>query len=308
MEEERKEILRMLSEGIIDVDGAERLLKALGERDERTAQRERHQRFERHVGAGAQAGGFASIAEAMSGIGPAVRDAVSGAMSDMPGSSDDPAGENLPELHSDDGSYEIPTGSSLIIRSAGRKRHGSVSVKGVEGRSLVVSCDGDARLYGAGDSYRLVWRQGDLEVGVPVSVASLDISISGGDISVEDVGADARIRTMGGDLELLGARAHFEARTMGGDLMIRLGPGWVSDSEAVTMGGDIRVELPEALKASIQASTMGGDIKADPGLGELRVLARIPGGKAVLDAGGVGGASLTVRTMGGDIHLRKARR
>lgn len=113
---------------------------------------------------------------------------------------------------------------------------------------------------------------------------------------------------MGGDLELLGARAHFEARTMGGDLMIRLGPGWVSDSEAVTMGGDIRVELPEALKASIQASTMGGDIKADPGLGELRVLARIPGGKAVLDAGGVGGASLTVRTMGGDIHLRKARR
>jgi|GEM_PF-615934 len=317
MNEERKEVLRLLAEGVIDVDGAEKLLKALEDGERGRARSERSEGGGRHIRHGALIGAglgtevFASIGEALAGIGPAVREAVSSAVSEIPDAiSGAIPDEDMKEIRLEDGAFAVPPGSVLVIRSIGRRRRGGdLSVKGLEGDSCTVECDEEegVRVLGREGKYVLAWRSGDLDVGAGASLKRIEAFSTGGDIDVDGVSAELSVKTMGGDLEIGGARSGFSARTMGGDLMIRLDPGWKGNSEAVTMGGDISVEIPEGVKVAIDATTMGGDIESEPELGELKLLSRIPGQRASLVVGGEGGSSLGVKTMGGDIDLKKAR-
>lgn len=318
MNEERKEILRLLSEGVIDVDGAEKLLKALDEGERNRTRRDRGEggRHIRHGGMGAAglAGGmdvFASIGEALAGIGPAMKEAVSSAMCDIPDAiSGAIPDEDMKDIALSDDAFQVPEGSTVVIRSIGRrKRGGDLSVKGIPGNSCTVECslEDGVRVIGREGKYVLAWLSGDLDVVLGSAVRKLEAFSTGGDIDVDGIGAETiGIKTMGGDLEMTRINSGFSARTMGGDLMIRLGPEWKLDSEAVTMGGDVTVEIPADLKACVEATTMGGDIECDPGIGEYKLLSKIPGQRASLRAGGEGGSTLRVKTMGGDIELKRA--
>jgi hypothetical protein len=317
MNEERKEILRLLAEGVVDVDGAEKLLRALDEGERNRSRSERCEGGGRHIRHGFAASGmagtdvFASIGEALAGIGPAMKEAVSSAMCDIPdvisGAIPD---EDMKDIPLTDGSFRVPDGSIVVIRSIGRrKRGGDLSIKGIPGDCCSVECDAEdgVRVVGREGKYVLAWQSGDLDVGICTAVKKLEAFSTGGDIDVDGVSAEVGVKTMGGDLEMTEIGSGFAARTMGGDLMIRLAPDWTGDSEAITMGGDVTVRVPAGLKASIEATTMGGEIDCDSGIGDYKLLSKIPGQRAILQTGGEGGSTLRVKTMGGDIDLKGVR-
>jgi hypothetical protein len=316
--EERKEILRLLAEGVIDVDGAEKLFKALEEGEKNRSRSDRGEGGRRgrygSFGPGMIGGAevFASIGEALAGIGPTVKEAVSSAICDIPDviSSAIPD-EDMKEIEMAGNGFRIPEGSVVVIRSTGRRgRGGDLCVKGIEGDICTVDCteENGVRAVGREGKYVLAWRAGDLDVGLANTVRKLDAFSTGGDIDIDGLAAkELSLKTMGGDLEMKEVRACFNARTMGGDLVIRLAPDWNCDSEAVTMGGDVTLEIPSGLSVNVEATTMGGDIECEPGIGDFRMLSRAPGQRASLKAGGEGAPFLRVKTMGGDIEMKAAK-
>lgn len=147
-------------------------------------------------------------------------------------------------------------------------------------------------------------------VTVPASF-TLDLSTSGGDISVDRVKGNTTLRTSGGDLELLGTGGVVNAKTSGGDVVVRDAEGSVN---AKTSGGDLELER---IKGKLDAATSGGNIMLR--YADKEVTLRTSGGDIEIFevAGNVvastsGGnvqventsGSVEVSTSGGDLILR----
>ena len=87
--------------------------------------------------------------------------------------------------------------------------------------------------------------------------ANLSAATAGGDITIENVGGDAKAATAGGDIEVGTVSGSAILKTAGGDIELGGASGTV---KAKTAGGDI-----ECLKitGSVEAATAGGDVYAE---------------------------------------------
>lgn len=89
----------------------------------------------------------------------------------------------------------------------------------------------------------------------------VQISSMGGDINVDEAPAGADVHTMGGDVYVKKAADHVKAKTMGGNIEIETVDGRIS---ATTMGGDIEVTMvgdPSKGDRSVSLQSMGGEVK-----------------------------------------------
>jgi hypothetical protein len=311
MSEERKEILRMLSEGIIKVDDAEKLLHALdeGERKRAEADRNRPRTF-RHV---FKPGSFNGIGETLAGIGPVIHDAINEAMEGVQGVvvMADPEEGGVP-VSAEGGTFDVPSGASLVIRNRGHRhsRGGDLSIHGAEGGACRFEGPGagGVRVYRMGDKYILSWPEDDIEVYVPDSAADVSVALKGGDVSAAGVKNRLSVKTMGGDIDLAGVVRDFSVTTMGGDVSIRLDQAWKGQGEGSTMGGDIDLEVPCGTSARIGAVTMGGSIDLPADASQIAEKKSIPGRRAeiVLGPSDAPESSVRLKTMGGDIDIREA--
>lgn len=322
--EEIKEILKMVSEGIISVEEAERLIKAVGEGRSRTSRDgeksgsdtcgRRGGRTRR--GPGGIAGNIgAAVFEGLSGLGGFIADTISQATSGLTGEWEDEDRGNgrLEELFLTGGALDAPWAKRLMVSVMG----GDTTVKPVapaseasENRSAsgkIVFSDpeghqGRIRAYRSGETLVIKYSEGDLEVEVPGTIEVVKVKMAGGAVRMNGLACRCSARTMGGDVELTGCTGKTDAKTFGGRISIHPAQGF-DRIRASTNGGDVELRLPADGSARIRATTLAGRITADS---SVRAGARRGGlvnTTAEFEAGASGGPMVELSTVAGSIRI-----
>jgi len=143
---------------------------------------------------------------------------------------------------------------------------------------------------------------------------NVDLNTSGGDITLDSISGQARLRTSGGDLKIARVDGEVDGGTSGGDITLHEGTARVRLS---TSGGDIHVDraggeadlstsggdiVINSVLGRLTASTSGGDIKASiEGMlkGDCRL--STSGGQVVVAVDKNAAFDLKSHTSGGDI-------
>ncbi len=135
-------------------------------------------------------------------------------------------------------------------------------------------------------------RRLDVVVTVPLEF-NVDLTTSGGGVTVEDLRGEARATTSGGSIRLGRIEGPTWARTSGGGIEFSSGLG---DASLRTSGGSIRVG---DVTGNLEARTSGGSISVQRASGQIR--AETSGGSIkVEDVAG----SIDARTSGGSVEAR----
>jgi len=161
-----------------------------------------------------------------------------------------------------------------------------------------------------GSEFHRRWMESSFEVQLPAPF-DVDVTTSGGDLSLAGVRGAIKLKTAGGDITMLDAAGDAELSTSGGDIVVNGNDGVLTASTAggdirasritqraklTTSGGDIALEQ---IGGSVEASTAGGDIVVRECKGGARL--KTSGGDIVLV--GAGG-EVEATTAGGDIEVR----
>lgn len=138
------------------------------------------------------------------------------------------------------------------------------------------------------------WRvETHIDVTVPRNYR-VDAKTSGGDVRVEDVAGQARVRTSGGNLFVRNLKGDFEGHTSGGEVRIESMVGAVN---AHTSGGNV---LVSKVKGDVDASTSGGDVRVVGVDGRIR--AGTSGGSVRCELTGAN-RGIQATTSGGSVWL-----
>ena len=310
----QRDILKMLSENVISVEDAERLLKALNEGKNRAeGPHSQHWKHHAHHGIGmGMSGMFESIGDALSDIGPMVKNTVDDVMAGVFGDDlGDLEDEDFVDVEPLEEQYEISADTRMVIVSDwkwGPKR-GDLRIQGVSGNVCrIENAEGQhLRIRRSATHFVVQWSGGPLNVQVPESVTKLRIRSKGGNIRVAALHSDMSVKTLGGDLTLNDLFTDFKVKTMGGDITLTLNAAWNGDAKVHTMGGDITMLVPDNIGFSADASTMGGEISVAGGMRKVNNKQSFPGKSSAKIHVGADDSSSTIslKTMGGDIKLRK---
>jgi len=307
MSEAQKEILKMLSDNVISVDEAERLLKALNEGEKR-----KEESKSRAGGARSITSVLESVGEAFAEIGPMVKSTVEDAITGL-------LGDDLGDLHEEgledvdpvEGKYRIEEGTRMVIVNTwkGGSGKGDLFIKGVDGNLCRIEDENLKSIRVRQDSSHFVlqWSGGPLKVEVPGTVTMLRVRTRGGDIKVKQFGSKMNVKTLGGNLEMFDLLKDFKAKTMGGSINLCLSKGWQGKGQAHTMGGNMKLSIPADVSLKAEAATMGGTIKVDKDIRQSENKQFFPGKSSVnVQIGEESTDSfIALKTMGGDIELRK---
>ncbi|MBN2172324.1 MAG: hypothetical protein JW819_13475 [Candidatus Krumholzibacteriota bacterium] len=313
MSDEQREILGLLAEGRIDVAEAERLLAALAAGEKR---REAGERAAGRRQAGVQEA-LHSVRDTLAGIGPMMGRMAGEIATEFqkdhtfPGESEAGA---LPEIDEfEDGRFAVAAGERFYIRNdkVDGPGGGDLVIAGVPGEHCELEA-GEARnlrVLRSSSGPVVRWSGGPLTVRVPETAAEVLAYTLGGDARVGGVSCPVQVKSMGGDLLLTDLGRRFQAKTMGGNIRIKLGAAGCEASEARTMGGNIRIDVgPAVPRTEAEAATMGGSILVEEAVGEVDKGSSLGKQKWTVHLGGGEPAgSLRLRTMGGNIEIRRAR-
>jgi len=296
MNEERKRILEMVSDGTITPSEGARLLEALGSsgfgRERPSTPRRR------------------SIIEAsamLSEIGPMLQETM-GEIFKGTRKLDPTEGLELQETESYNA--DLPEGSDIVIHgSMSKGKPISILLKKSPDSSLQASIDdgGSVGFCEKSGKTILQWKSGDLTVLVPDTAGSVQVISKGGPIRSEGVRVPLTLNTMGGGVFISNPGSSFSAKTMGGKLDIALDGSWNKNSKAKSMGGGVSVCIAGDVPVIIDASTLGGTI--DPGDLDHKILSssggKRGGSRMSISYGDADDApKLAVSTMGGDIVIK----
>ncbi len=158
------------------------------------------------------------------------------------------------------------------------------------------------------------------EISLRDITGSIDADVSGSGISARDTQGTASLRasgsgirvdrhqgvltlhSSGGGLAITGLQGSVRARTTGGPIEAQFSSSPEKASELHATGGSIELSLPADVSTTISATATGGDIETDftleaPTKGGIRTTVR---GKI-----NGGGPTLTLRSTGGNINIRK---
>lgn len=315
MSDAQKDILKLLADKVISVDEAERLLKALNEgehqkEENRSRFDEHHHNFRFHSPV---SGIFETLGETFSEIGPLIKQSVEDVMSGVMG--DDLGEVDEEELESEElvnGTCIIKPDTHLILihdwKTGGNKEE--LRVQGVSGDVCRVLEAGATNVKVRRNPTHVImqWSEGPLTVEVPETVSMLRARMKGGNIYVQRVGCDMTLKTLGGNLELRDLHKNFSAKTLGGNLLLSVEKDWQGHGRAQTMGGNIELVVPfEGTTFKVKAITMGGTVKVDKDLRSLETKQSFPGKcKTRVQVGeGESDSSISLKTMGGDIEVRR---
>jgi hypothetical protein len=160
----------------------------------------------------------------------------------------------------------------------------------------------------------------DLDIQVP-SKTSLNLkTMNGGNIVIEGVEGEMEVTNMNGGVTLNNVTGSVIAHSMNGRVVASLKQVTANKPMAFTsMNGNIDVTLPASLKANLKMRTDNGEIYSDfdiqlrPSTGSTNIQDnRNRGGryrleidKSMLGAVNGGGPDLDLRTLNGNIYIRK---
>lgn len=141
----------------------------------------------------------------------------------------------------------------------------------------------------------------DFVVRVPAGVRFNGRTVNGG-VEAESLAANVQARTVNGGIKV-STTGYAEASTVNGSITALMGDvNWDRGLEFSTVNGGINLSFPESLSADVQAETLNGDIHSDF---QLTLQGRVSRRKFTAQIGG-GGRALRLKTINGDIEIRRA--
>lgn len=161
-----------------------------------------------------------------------------------------------------------------------------------------------------GTGGRMNVRDNDVEVNftvkVPAGVRFIGRTVNGG-VDATGIGSDVEATTVNGSINV-SASGIAQASTVNGSIRAAMGnANWASELKFATVNGSITIDFPANLSAQVRAETLNGDLTSDF---PLNVESSSEGGrgrpKRISATIGGGGRSLILKTINGDIRLRRA--
>lgn len=157
---------------------------------------------------------------------------------------------------------------------------------------------------GAGRDYHMNTQDNDVEVHFTVKVprgVRFEAGTVNGDIRATGLTADASLHTVNGGIDVTTSGV-VEAATVNGSIEARIGRAdWTGRLEFNTVNGGITLTAPASLSTDVEASTVNGAVDSDfPITIQGRMERRRLRGTI-----GSGGRSLELRTVNGEIELRR---
>ena len=298
MNEEKKRILEMVSDGTITPSEGARLLEALGSAG---YMRERPRQTRRKP--------LLEATAILSEVGPMIQETMGDIFKGSRKSNSSLDGLDFQEV--DSFSREIEDDHEIIIHGKMNKGRGlCINITGSKENVLKAEVEQTKESLSVVEKNGktiLLWKSGTLNVSVPDCAGSLKVTTQGGSIFTDSVGVPSKLNTMGGSISVRKPSSSFSAKTMGGNLEISLNGSWNENSKAKSMGGGISISLAEGISVDLSASTLGGAI--DAGKLEHVVVsssdARRGGAKMRIQYGDSDDSpKLAGSTMGGDIEIR----
>lgn len=294
MREEVLEILKMVRDGIITVEEAERLLKALEEKDKKSYSKEPFHFTHSFFG------------QFLNNLASSISSFIKTTMEDIFGETFTEE-EKMQEFKISESKFNLPDVESLkiVVKKRGNVKLTSSSDEYFHLKSPSASM---CKIFSIGKKYLFTCVNQDLEMEIPDHLKFLMVLTYGGNINVENIKSICQLKTMGGNIALLNPSREFAIKTMGGSINIKIPEPILNSSKAITMGGNINVFLSPELKLNVNAKTMGGSIEIDPELPlSLKRVKRGFGPQSINFEinGKIGYFSLILKTMGGDIFINK---
>lgn len=140
----------------------------------------------------------------------------------------------------------------------------------------------------------------DFTVEVPAGVDLVGRTVNGS-IEAESLRSDVEARTVNGGIDVT-TTGVTSAHTVNGSVDVSVGRAdWADDLEIETVNGGINFRVRGELNAELTATTVNGDIETDF---PLTVQGRF-GPKRLNGKIGTGGRDLLLKTVNGDIAIRK---
>jgi hypothetical protein len=141
----------------------------------------------------------------------------------------------------------------------------------------------------------------EFKVRVPQGVRFSGRTVNGG-IKTGALGSDVDAKTVNGSIRI-SAAGIARAKTVNGSINASMGRAdWSTPLEFKTVNGEITLDLPSDTSAEVKAETLNGEISSDF---PMNVQGRIDRRKLSGTIGG-GGRELSIKTINGSIHLRRA--
>lgn len=218
--------------------------------------------------------------------------------------------------------------------------HGSdVTVEGYDGDELVIRGAGDYEAPPAGaNGLRAVYSGGTDNTRLGLAVSQLadntirvaHASRSGGhytvrlprqtdvlfaqdswggsdDLAMRDLAGRIEVSLKSGDIRLLNVSGPVVANTISGDILVKFGATPTQPSAISSVSGDVDVTLPAPARISLSMRSISGEIYTDFDLSLGGNGLRHVGGQTVEGRANGGGAALSLKTISGDIFVRKAK-
>ncbi len=141
----------------------------------------------------------------------------------------------------------------------------------------------------------------DFEVEVPAGAKFIARTVNGR-IDAEALAADVEAYSVNGSVRVATTGVAI-GTTVNGSLNVAMGRArWPEGVKFSTVNGTVTLQLPAALDAHLNASTVNGSISSDFPITVVGDISR----RRLDGTIGRGGQQLTVSTVNGSIHLRKA--
>lgn len=145
----------------------------------------------------------------------------------------------------------------------------------------------------------------EFEVHVPAGIHFAGRTISG-DVDVERLRSPVLARTVSGDIRISTSDLA-DASTVSGSIDVVMGRAdWSGDLDFHTVSGDIVLEFNDALHADVEFESVSGDMESEF---PISLSSRRHGwvGAHIRGTIGDGGRSLSLKTVSGDVTLRRGR-
>ncbi|MDO7853544.1 DUF4097 family beta strand repeat-containing protein [Hymenobacter convexus] len=131
-----------------------------------------------------------------------------------------------------------------------------------------------------------------------------------GDLVVRDVSGDLEVTMKSGDIKLLNVAGPVVATTVSGDIQVKFAPMRQGPSSITTVSGDVDVSMPPSAKATLKLRSVSGEVYTDFDLAMPKNAddsMRHIGGQVVDGTINGGGNAVSLKTVSGDIYVRKAK-
>ncbi|WP_310396571.1 DUF4097 family beta strand repeat-containing protein [Hymenobacter sp.] len=213
-----------------------------------------------------------------------------------------------------------------------------VTVEGIGGDELVIRGDGFEEAPKRADGLRAIYNSAVDNTKIGLSVTQQDNTVriarasrkdanyviqvprgsallynqtnwNSGDLTVRDVAGDLEVNMKSGDMKLINVAGPVVANTVSGDIQVRFAPMRQGPSSISAVSGDVDVSMPANTKATMRLRSVSGEIYTDfdLNLGKGQDNLNHIGGQVVDGSVNGGGNTLSLKTVSGDIFVRKAK-